>query len=65
MVVSNDVNNQPLIGRILETEVGLEAFYNYAVTPWLQLSAEFQTVDPGIATSDDAFVLGTRIFIMF
>ena len=65
MVVSGDVNNQPGIGRILDSEVGLEAYYNFAITPWLQVTADFQWVDPGIAATDDAFVLGTRIFVMF
>jgi len=65
MVVSNDVNNQPLIGRILESEIGLEAYYNFAITPWLQVTADFQWIDPGIAANDNTFVLGTRIFVEF
>jgi porin len=65
LIESNDVNNQPIIGRVLENEVGLEAFYNFAITPWLQITADFQWVDPGIAGTDDAVVLGSRIFMQF
>jgi hypothetical protein len=40
-------------------------YYNFAVTPWLQISADVQWVDQGISTSDDAWILGSRLNIRF
>jgi hypothetical protein len=28
------------------SEGGIEAFYNFAITPWLRLSADLQVIDP-------------------
>jgi porin len=60
---SSDLDKQP--GNLVGDEVGLEAFYNFAITPWLQLSADAQWISPGIRSSDDAWVLGTRLNIRF
>jgi porin len=49
----------------LEDELGIEAFYNIALTPWLQLSVDFQWIDTGVVENDNAVVLGTRIFTIF
>jgi carbohydrate-selective porin OprB len=43
--------------------VGIEAYYNFAITPWLQVSADVQWVSPGIAINKNAVVLGTRVFL--
>jgi hypothetical protein len=43
----------------------VEAFYNFAITPWLQLSADVQRISPGIKSSDNAWVLGTRLNTRF
>ncbi len=43
---------QPLLTALEELDVrrrsegGVEAFYNFAVTPWLRLSADLQLIDP-------------------
>ena len=43
----------------------MEAFYNFAITPWMQLSADVQWISQGIGSSNDAVVLGTRLNIRF
>lgn len=50
---------------LLEDEVGFEAFYNLAITPWLQLSVDLQWINPGIQSTKDTLVLGTRLFTQF
>jgi porin len=60
---SNDLKNQP--GNLLGDEVGLEAFYNFAITPYVQLSFDAQWISPGINSSHNAWVLGTRLNIRF
>jgi porin len=50
---------------LLEDEVGLEAYYNLALTPAVQLSFDVQWIDPGIKSTDNTVVLGTRLFIQF
>jgi hypothetical protein len=58
---SSDLDKQP--GNLLGDEVGAEAFYNVAITPYVQLSFDAQWISPGINSSDDAVVLGTRLNI--
>jgi porin len=60
---SSDLKKQP--GNFLRDEVGVEAFYNFAITPWLQLSLDAQWISPGIQSSDNAWVLGTRLNTRF
>jgi porin len=60
---SNDLDKQP--GNLVGDETGVEAFYNFAITPWLQLSLDAQWISSGIRASDDATVLGTRINMRF
>jgi len=60
---SSDLKKQP--GQLLGDEVGVEAFYNFAITPWLQLSLDAQWISPGIQSSDNAWVLGTRLNTRF
>jgi len=62
---SSDFSNQPVISQLLQDEVGVEAFYNFAITPWMQLSADVQWIGPAIRSSDDAVVLGTRLNTRF
>lgn len=41
---------------------GVEAFYNFQVTPWLNISPDIQYIYPGAgAIADDAFVYGVRL----
>ena len=64
MFASDDFQDASLIlNELLDDELGFEAYYNFAVTPWLQVSADVQWVDQGISTSDDAWVIGSRLTI--
>ena len=65
MLVSEDLNRQPVVGGILGDEVGVEAFYNFAITPSLQLSADAQFIKSGVTPNDHAFVARTRLFTRF
>jgi porin len=65
LIGSGDLEDQVIIGDLITDEVGIEAFYNFAITPWLQVSADLQWVAPGIASNKNAVVLGTRIFMQF
>ena len=60
---SSDLDDQP--GNLFQDEVGVEAYYNFAITPWLQLSVDVQWINPGITLSDDAWVLGSRLNMRF
>ena len=43
---------------------GLEAFYNFQVTPWLNVTPDVQFIHPGasrLTRGDDAFVYGLRV----
>jgi porin len=62
----NDFKSQPVIGATFQDEVGFEAFYNFAITPSLQLSLDVQWIaQPGKQSSTDAVVLGTRLNTRF
>ncbi len=65
MRASSDLNKQPVIGGILNDETGIEAYYNFAITPWLQLSADVQYITSGLKGTDNSLVLGTRLFVHF
>jgi porin len=41
-------------------EQGVEVYYNLAVTPWFELSADVQFIDGGLFDSDDAIVGALR-----
>ena len=60
---SNDLDKQTL--GLLEDEIGMEAFYNIALTPWAQLTFDFQWINSGIASVDNTVILGTRLFMRF
>ena len=46
-------------------ESGLELFYNYAVTPWMRLTADAQFVKPPRSDRDTAIMTGIRAQILF
>ena len=54
-----------LLNELLDDEVGFEAYYNFAITPWMQISADVQYIDQGLTTSDDAWVVGSRLNVRF
>jgi len=60
---SGDLNKQP--GNFLKDEKGVEAFYNFAITPALQLSFDAQWINSAIQSSSNAVVVGTRLNMRF
>lgn len=49
----------------LEDEQGVEAFYNYAVTPWLKITGNLQVIDPALRENDRSVFLGLRAQVKF
>jgi porin len=43
-----------------DDEQGVELYYNFAVTPWLLVAADFQYVNPARGDNDNAFAGGLR-----
>ena len=47
-------------------ETGVEVFYNFQVTPWLNITPDIQYIRPGAgAISENAFVYGVRVNTKF
>ncbi|CAG7857621.1 hypothetical protein MCAMS1_02518 [biofilm metagenome] len=46
-------------------ESGIEAFYNYSVTPWLRLTADAQFIRPPRSDRGTAIITGMRAQILF
>ena len=65
LFASGDLEDDVIIDKLLDDEVGFEAFYNFALTPAVQISADIQWIASGIEESDDAVVIGTRLFTRF
>jgi len=61
---SGDLNARPA-GKLIRDEVGFEAFYNMALTPWLTLSGDLQWIKSGIAKVNNPVVLGLRLNTQF
>lgn len=62
---SSDFDDQPGLKRILDDEWGVEIFYNFAVTPWLQITPDLQFISPAKKGADNAVVLALRVQIWF
>ena len=54
-----------LAGLPARDETGMEVFYNFAVTPWLHVTADLQAVRPPRADRDTAFIGGLRAQVLF
>ena len=54
---------KPLLS--LRDEQGVEIFYNFAVTPWLHITADVQVVRPYLADYPEAIFAGVRTNIKF
>ena len=61
---SSDLKNSLKPVLIIRNEQGLEAFYNFAVTPWLVLGADLQVINPSLADPTAVFC-GLRTVIRF
>jgi porin len=57
--------NLNAIGFPLRDERGVEAFYNFAVTPWLRVSANVQWVAPHRGDRPDATIASLRTQVRF
>jgi len=72
-MVSNPKLTGPFATRdFLRDEYGFEAFYNVAITPWLQITPDVQVIWPAqkefLATGESigtAVVLGLRLQMVF
>jgi hypothetical protein len=60
---SNDLTK--LLEPLLRDELGVEAFYNFAITPHMQLSFDSQWIRQGLRSSADAWILGIRLNTRF
>jgi porin len=62
---SNDL--QSTVDPIIDfgNEYGLEAYYSYAMTPWLSMTGNVQYINPANQDFNDALFLGLRVGIRF
>jgi porin len=59
---SNEFGPIPQAQLGLRDGTGVEIFYNLQVTPWLNVTPDFQLIKPGMGgIADDAFVYGLRV----
>lgn len=61
MQTSGDISD----GLKMGDEQGAEAYYTFAVTPWLQITPDVQIIDPARKTNDTTVVAGIRCHMMF
>jgi porin len=61
---STDLKNSLESIKTIRNEYGFEAFYNFSVTPWFVLGADFQIIKPSLA-DDTAVFPGLRAVINF
>ena len=59
-IVSSDLQEQPLLGT-LGNDIGGEIFYNYAITSWLFLTADWQYTRSGLPGVKAAQVFQFRL----
>jgi porin len=65
LIESDDLEKQPILSGTYGTEVGWEAFYNFAITPWLQFTPDFQYIRSGQNGVDHVGVFGMRLQTYF
>ncbi len=65
LIESDDLKDQPILGDALDTEWGMEVFYNIAITPWLQFTPDLQYIQSGLPGTNDAVVVAMRIQMYF
>ena len=61
MQTSNDIPDVLKIGD----EQGFEAYYTFAVTPWLQLTPDLQLVNPARQSNATTLIAGVRCNVVF
>lgn len=57
-------DNFKTVARV-QSENGIEAFYNFAITPWAQLTADVQWISPAQKAAEDVWVFGGRLQLYF
>lgn len=62
---SDDLQSATAPVTNFDDEQGAEVFYNLAGTPWLHVSADLQWIDPASGDSDDFWLGGLRIRVVF
>jgi len=65
LIESDDLKDQPILGDALDTEWGMEVFYNFATTPWFEFTPDLQYIQSGLPGTDDAVVIAMRIQMYF
>jgi carbohydrate-selective porin OprB len=65
LIESDDLEKQPILSSEYDTEYGWEAFYNFAITPWLQFTPDFQYIRSGQNGVDHVGVFGMRLQAYF
>jgi porin len=64
--LSNDlIDGVGVVGLQLADEQGVEAFYNYFITPWLRLTGDIQWIDTVRNDLDDAVLAAVRLQTRF
>lgn len=53
------------VGIPIRNEVGIEAFYNLAITPWLHVTGDIQLIRPPQTGADTAVIAGARAQVVF
>ena len=61
--VSGDLKNLVPLLNVGNVQ-GAELYYNAAITPWFQLTADLQVVEPALGARDTAVVAGLRAMIV-
>lgn len=54
-----------LVNFHIEEEVGVEIFYNFALTPWARITADIQVIDPARTDNNNAIFAGLRAEFKF
>ncbi len=49
----------------MEDEQGIEAYYSYAVAPWLKITGDLQVIDPAFSDNDRSVFFGLRTQVKF
>jgi porin len=62
---SNDLRDALDSTIYFDGEQGLEAFYNYAITPWFKITGDIRYINPSSGNYDNALVLGLRFNTLF
>ncbi len=59
-VTDEIVDGLDLLGVPLRDETGIEVFYNAQVTPWLNITADVQFIDPVLGNQENVTLFGLR-----